>query len=159
MSEWVEILWGFRFFFFSNRCWKFQLSLLKKKKKLFLEIQSVVNIKTKKLCLLTQFSGKVLIQMLQRFSFWNVVIKPASMSRFAKLLNSTHLIQQNTEMQNTITWKAVHVTYLVLGGFICTSLSWLSVTSCSSHCCWTRVASQMIECYWFRCHFAEPQKR
>ena len=35
------------------------------------------------------------------------------MSRFAKLLNSTHLIQQNTEMQNTITWKAVHVTYLL----------------------------------------------
>ena len=37
--------------------------------------------------------------------------------------------------------------------------SWLSVTSSSSQCCWTRMASQMIECYQFRCHFAEPQKR
>ena len=26
-------------------------------------------------------------------------------------------------------------------------------------CCWTRMASQMIECYQFRCHFTEPQKR
>ena len=41
------------------------------------------------------------------------------------------------------------------GGFICTSPSWLSVTSSSSQCCWTR----MIECYQFRWHFAEPQKR
>ena len=46
-----------------------------------------------------------------------------------------------------------------LGGFICTSPSWLSVTSSSSQCGWTRMASQMIECYQFRCHFAEPQKR
>ena len=46
-----------------------------------------------------------------------------------------------------------------LGGFICTSLSWLSLTSSSSRCCWTRMASQMIECYQFRCHFAEPQNR
>ena len=45
-----------------------------------------------------------------------------------------------------------------LGGFICTSLSWLSVTSSSSQCGWTRMASQMIECYQFRCHFAESQK-
>ena len=43
-------------------------------------------------------------------------------------------------------------------GLICTSPSWLSVTSSSSQCCWTRMASQMIECYQFRCHFAESQK-
>ena len=47
----------------------------------------------------------------------------------------------------------------VLGGFICISPSWHSVTSSSSQCCWTRMASQIIECYQFRCHFAEPQKR
>ena len=46
-----------------------------------------------------------------------------------------------------------------LGGFICTSPSWLSVTSSSSQCCWARMASQIIEFYLFRCHFAEPQKR
>ena len=46
-----------------------------------------------------------------------------------------------------------------LMNFICTSPSWLSVTSSSSQCCWNRKASQMIECYQFRCHFAEPQKR
>ena len=42
-----------------------------------------------------------------------------------------------------------------LGGFICTSPSWFSVTRSSCQFCWTRMASQMIECY----HFAEPQKR
>ena len=46
-----------------------------------------------------------------------------------------------------------------MGGFICTPLSWLSVTRSSSQCSWTRMASQMIECYQLRCHFAEPQKR
>ena len=40
---------------FSNRFWKFQFSILKNKK-------NIVNIKTKKLCLLTQFSVKVLGQ-------------------------------------------------------------------------------------------------
>ena len=45
------------------------------------------------------------------------------------------------------------------GVFICTSPSWLSVTNSSSQCCWTRMASQMIECYQLRCHYAEPQKR
>ena len=43
-------------------------------------------------------------------------------------------------------------------GFICTSPSWLSVTSSSSQCCWTRMTSQTIECYQFWCHFAESQK-
>ena len=47
---------------------------------------------------------------------------------------------------------------LKIGGFTCTSPSWFSVTSYSSQCCWTRMASQMIECYQFRCHFTEPQK-
>ena len=45
-----------------------------------------------------------------------------------------------------------------LGSFICTFPSWLSVTSSSSQCCWTRMASQMIECYQFKYHFAEFQK-
>ena len=46
-----------------------------------------------------------------------------------------------------------------MGGFICTSPSWLSVTSSSSQCFWIRMAFQMIECYFFRCHFSKPQKR
>ena len=36
------------------------------KKNIFL---AVVNIKTKKLCLLTQFSGKVLVYLMQRFHY------------------------------------------------------------------------------------------
>ena len=48
--------------------------------------------------------------------------------------------------------------YYTVRGFIFTSPSWLSVTSFSSQCCWTRMASQMIECYQFRCHFAESQE-
>ena len=43
-----------------------------------------------------------------------------------------------------------------MGGFICTSPSWLSVTSSSSKCCWFRMACQRIECYQFRCHFTGP---
>ena len=54
--------------------------------------------------------------------------------------------------------KDLKYTYNTWGGFICTSPSWLSVTSSSSQCCWTRMASQMIECYQFRCHFAESQE-
>ena len=49
--------------------------------------------------------------------------------------------------------------WLTMGGFICTSSSWLSVISSSLQCCWARTASQMIESYQFRCHFAEPKKR
>jgi hypothetical protein len=45
-----------------------------------------------------------------------------------------------------------------LEGFICTSPSWLSVTSSSFQCCWTRMVYQLIECYQFRCHFTESQK-
>ena len=47
---------------------------------------------------------------------------------------------------------------LFLNYFYFTSSSWLSITSSSSQCCWTRMASQVIECYQFRCHFTEPQK-
>ena len=45
---------------FSNRCWKFQLSILRNKKVLFLKINfvAVVNIKTKIIFLLTQFSRR-----------------------------------------------------------------------------------------------------
>ena len=50
--------------FLSNRCWKFQLPILKNKKVLFLKKKNhflaVINIKTKKLCLLNKFSVKVL---------------------------------------------------------------------------------------------------
>ena len=45
-----------------------------------------------------------------------------------------------------------------MGGFICTSPSWLSITSSSCQYCWTRMASQMIECYQFRCHLAESKR-
>ena len=45
------------------------------------------------------------------------------------------------------------------GVFISTSLSWLLVPGSSSQCCRTRMASQMIECYQFGCHFDEPKMR
>ena len=49
--SWISIL---------NRCWKFQLSILKNKKSFIPKniFLAVVNIKTKKLCLLTQFSRR-----------------------------------------------------------------------------------------------------
>ena len=68
--------------------------------------------------------------------------------QFAFGVSTTKLLHL---MRRLVTWT--------LEGFICTSPSWLSVTSSSSQCCWTRMASQMIEFHQFRCHFAEPQKR
>ena len=66
---------------------------------------------------------------------------------------------------NRFDWKTLwlnseanNVAKTILRGFICTSLSWLSVTSSCSQCCWTRMASQMIECYQFRCHFVESHE-
>ena len=61
-AEWVEILWGFTKFSFKQML-KVSLFYLEKQKsfipkKIFFE--PFVNTKTKKLCLLTQFSGKVL---------------------------------------------------------------------------------------------------
>ena len=53
--------------------------------------------------------------------------------------------------------KLLVLHFQVFEDIICTSLSRLSVTSYSSQCCWTRMASQMIECFQFRCYFAEPQ--
>ena len=39
------------------------------------------------------------------------------------------------------------------------SVCWLSLTSSSFQCCWTRMSSQMIEYYQFKCHITALQKR
>ena len=68
-------------------------------------------------------------------------------------------LANSLKMTNFQTLETFTFSNSTLGGFICTSPSWLSVTSSSSQCCWIRITSQMIECYQFRCHFAEPKKR
>ena len=69
------------------------------------------------------------------------------------------LEHRKRKMDRNATYLKWQASSSSMGGFICTSPSWLSGTSSSSQCCWTRMASQMIEFYQFRCHFAEPQKR
>ena len=69
--------------------------------------------------------------------------------------NKVHIITLLWVLDSFFTEKAFFTT---LGGFICISPSWLSVTSSSCQCCWTRMTSQMIECYQFRCHFVESHE-
>ena len=62
LSDWVEILRGFTKFIFKQML-KVSASYIEKQKSFIPKKNislAVVNIKTKKLCLLTQFSGKVL---------------------------------------------------------------------------------------------------
>ena len=59
-------------------------------------------------------------------------------------------------LDRALIWSPIQA--LTRGGFIYTSRSWLSVTSSSFQCCWTRMVCQTIERYQLRCHFAEPQK-
>ena len=60
---------------FLNRCWKFQLWILKNKKVLFLKKRwaksRVLNIKTSSFCLLTQFSATVLMFIWWLLYDWN----------------------------------------------------------------------------------------
>ena len=62
-SDWVDTLWGFKKFFF-KLILKVSAFYLEKQKSFISKkniFQVVVNIKTKKLCLPTQFSGRVLV--------------------------------------------------------------------------------------------------